>query len=177
MLAHEWIIPFRLIPENDADPASSGAVSSGTHAVANITPGGVDVVARNRTGGGAQNGIHQGAILKCFLMSSLLWPRLFFKDKFKSKTSSVAHFTQCFTTPRENKEIPFVPKVIGSSDEELQVWPLPVYGGHSLGWRCWKQDKEVIVNGYGGGIYKIFSMPLWILCLHRHLQIGASWVW
>jgi len=61
-------IDIRLIPENDADPTSSSAVSSATHAVANITTGGVDVVARTRTGGGAVNGIHQGAILICFLV-------------------------------------------------------------------------------------------------------------
>jgi len=54
-------IDIRLIPENDSDSANSGAVSSGTHAVANITPGGVDVVARTKTEGGAQNGHHQSS--------------------------------------------------------------------------------------------------------------------
>ena len=59
-IQHYTLMFFRLIPDNEADPASSGDVTSATHAVANITSGGVDVVARNRNEGGNQNGIHHG---------------------------------------------------------------------------------------------------------------------
>ena len=53
-----WEIIPRLIPENDADSAP-GTVSTATHAVANITSGGVNVVNRTATAGSATNGIHQ----------------------------------------------------------------------------------------------------------------------
>lgn len=53
-------IDIRLIPENDADSAP-GTVSTATHAVANITSGGVNVVNRTATAGSATNGIHQAS--------------------------------------------------------------------------------------------------------------------